>query len=67
MLFLAALSAGCSGDGQTAAPTVSEGETVVRTFGFRPTWDVEDMVKRFDRIAGPQAWTASDFYRRPVG
>ena len=50
MLFLAVLSVGCSGDGQTAASTVSEGETVVRTFGFRPSWDVEDMVKRSDAV-----------------
>ena len=51
MLFLAALSAGCSTDGQTAGPTVSEGETVVRIFGTRPNWDVEDMVKRSDAVA----------------
>ena len=50
MLFLAALGAGCSADGQTAAPTVSEDETVVRVFGTRPSWDVEDMVKRSDAV-----------------
>ena len=50
MLLLAALSAGCSEDGQTDAPTVSEGETVVRTFGMLPSWDVEDMVKRSDAV-----------------
>ena len=50
MLFLAALSVGCSANGQTAAPTVSEDETVVRVFGTRPSWDVEDMVKRSDAV-----------------
>ena len=50
MLFLAALSVGCSGDGQTAAPTVSEGETVVSIFGNRPNWDVVDMVNRSDAV-----------------
>ena len=50
MLFLAALSAGCSADGRTATPTVSEGERVMRVFGTRPTWDVEDMVKRSDAV-----------------
>ena len=50
MLFLAGLSAGCSGDGQIAAPTVSESETVVKIFGTRPAWDVEDMVRRSDAV-----------------
>ena len=50
MLFLAALSTGCSGDGQTAATTVLEGETVMRIFGTRPAWDVEDMVKQSDAV-----------------
>ncbi len=50
MLLLSALSAGCSADDQTAALTVSEDETVVRVFGTRPSWDVEDMVKRSDAV-----------------
>ena len=50
MLFLAGLSAGCSADGQPAAPTVSEGETIVKTFGLLPSWDIEDMVKRSDAV-----------------
>ena len=50
MLFLATLSAGCSGDGQTAGSTVAEGDTVVRAFGLLPNWDVEDMVKRSDAV-----------------
>ena len=50
MLFLATLSAGCSADGRTAAPTVSEGERVIKVFGARPSWDVEDMVKRSDAV-----------------
>ena len=50
MLILTVLSAGCSANGQSAVPTASEGDTVVKVFGTRPKWDVEDMLKQSDAV-----------------
>jgi hypothetical protein len=43
------LVAGC-GDSQPGGSTVSQGDTVVFSVGSRPSWEVEDMVKRADAV-----------------